>query len=79
MRWRHGAEYVVDDGELQSAAVEVRITLLPLDDPRSAGRPVYRSIFGWRVYRGGQSGVLANDVDPDGDTLLHRWYRTAAR
>ena len=63
--------YAVSDGELESLPVEVRITLLPVDDPPQALPDYYEvpeSATELVVEAG--SGLLANDIEPDGETLV---------
>lgn len=63
--------YAASDGELESLPVEVRITLLPVDDPPQALADYYEvpeSATELVVEAG--SGLLANDIEPDGETLV---------
>lgn len=63
--------YAVSDGELQSTAVEVRITLLPVDDPPEAQADLYFfPEFATDLVVDASHGVLANDHDPDGETII---------
>ena len=68
--------YVVSDGELESLPVDVRITLLPIDDPPEAQPDLYlvpeiASVLTVTA----TDGVLANDVEPDGETLVSELIR----
>ena len=63
--------YAVSDGELESLPVDLRITLLPVDDPPEAQPDLYvvpelTTLFSVDAAR----GVLANDVEPDGEALV---------
>jgi hypothetical protein len=63
-------EYVVNDGVLDSLPVQVAIQITALNDaPVAAGDAYNLPATGALEVNAGQ-GVLANDVDPDGDTLL---------
>lgn len=63
--------YAVSDGVLESAPVEVRITLLPVPDPPEAQSDLYVLAAGASALMiSVESGVLANDRDADGDTLI---------
>lgn len=63
--------YAVSDGELESLPVEVRITLLPVDDPPQALADYYEvPEAASELVVEAANGLLANDIDPDGETLL---------
>jgi large repetitive protein len=71
--------YAVSDGELQSAAVEVRITLLPVDDPPDAQPDLYFvPEEATELVVDATQGVLANDHDPDGETVIPSVIRLPA-
>ncbi|MGE4073527.1 MAG: Ig-like domain-containing protein [Lysobacterales bacterium] len=64
-------DYAVSDGELESLPVQVEILLLPVNDPPQAQADVYVLAPGISpLMLDASAGVLANDHDPDGDTLL---------
>ncbi len=63
--------YAVSDGELESAPVSVQIFFAAQNDPPQANADVYYLDPSAEVLRvDAQRGLLANDRDPDGDTLL---------
>jgi hypothetical protein len=71
--------YAVSDGVLESAAVTVQILFAPLNDPPQARADVYyldpaSSMLQVDATR----GVLANDLDPDADTLVSTLIDTPA-
>jgi len=64
-------DYAASDGELQSLPVQVEILLLPVNDPPQAQADLYALARGVTpLTLNAALGVLANDHDPDGDTLL---------
>ena len=68
--------YAVSDGELESLPVDVRVTLLPIDDPPEAQPDLYfvpesATVLDINV----ADGVLANDVEPDGEALISELIR----
>lgn len=64
-------DYTVSDGELQAIPVQVEIVLLPHNDAPSATSDLYSLPLEQALLTvTAESGTLANDVDPDGDTLL---------
>src|SRR5690606_10449887 len=63
--------YAVNDGELDSEPVDVRLTLLPVDDPPLAQPDLYVVPDTASVLEtDAVAGVLANDVESDGETLV---------
>lgn len=71
--------YTVSDGVLESEAVEVRITLLPVQDPPYAQSDLYLLAPDQSVLAvDAAAGVLANDLDVDGDALVAELVRTPA-
>lgn len=70
----HGSmvfDYTVSDGELQAEPVQVQIQLLPQPDAPQAQPDLYSlAASEASLSVDAATGVLANDVDPDGDTLL---------
>ena len=64
-------DYAVSDGELESLPVQVEILLLPVNDAPQAQPDLYSLAPGVSpLVLDSAAGVLANDHDPDGDTLL---------
>ncbi len=64
-------DYVVHDGELDSLPARVQIQLMSVNDPPQANPDVYQLPANEPVLiRDTSQGLLANDVDPDGDTLV---------
>ena len=64
-------DYTVSDGELQAVPVQVEIILLPHNDAPIATADLYSLPSAQaQLTVPAASGTLANDVDPDGDTLL---------
>ena len=64
-------DYTVSDGELQAVPVRVEIVLLPRNDAPQAQADLY-SLAPQQptLVINAATGVLANDVDPDGDVLI---------
>ncbi len=60
--------YRADDGRSRSHAVPVRITVCPVNDPPEASSDEYSMLWG-ETLEAPAPGVLANDVDSDGDAL----------
>jgi VCBS repeat-containing protein len=61
--------YVANDGSLTSAAATVTIHVAPQPDSPTAAADNYFVPAGGALNVGAATGVLANDIDPDGDSL----------
>jgi VCBS repeat-containing protein len=69
----HGTDtftYQVSDGQNFSDVTTVTITVNPLNDPPVAVADMYTTPAGSVLEVLAATGVLANDSDPDGDTLI---------
>src|SRR5690606_16945031 len=62
--------YRVFDGELYSNVAAVTITVNPVNDPPTANNDFYSTLENTPIVRDAAQGVLANDVDIDGDALV---------
>lgn len=63
--------YAVSDGELESAPVAVTVEFVPQNDPPQAAGDVFVLAPGASVLElSAAAGVLANDSDPDAETLV---------
>lgn len=72
-------DYSVSDGELSSLPVQVAISYTPINDPPVAQPDLYAvpdHLASLSV--AAADGVLANDRDPDGDTLITSLVRAPA-
>jgi Tol biopolymer transport system component len=68
----HGSDtfqYTVADGRGGSGSASVQVTITPVNDTPAASADQYTTRNGEVLGVGAASGVLANDVDPDGDAL----------
>jgi len=64
-----GFSYLADDGTQTSAAAGVTIVVRPVADAPRAGADAYQTLAGQALVVDASGGVLANDLDPDGDPL----------
>lgn len=64
-----GFSYLAGDGQDTSAAAGVTIVVRPVADPPRPGEDAYQTLAGQTLVVEAAAGVLANDSDPDGDSL----------
>lgn len=64
-----GFSYLADDGTQTSDAAGVTIVVRPVADAPRPGEDRYQTLAGQALVVDAASGVLVNDVDPDGDPL----------
>jgi hypothetical protein len=64
-----GFSYLASDGQDTSAAAGVTIVVQPVADAPRPGQDRYQTLAGQALVVDAAAGVLANDIDPDGETL----------